>query len=87
MATLSLSEAKIKLSWLVDKVNTTDEEIVITKNGRPAAVLVSPGEFEGWKETLLIRSNPRFLSEIKKGIGSLNQEKATLYTLQELFED
>ena len=44
---ITLSEAKIKLSWLVDKVNTTDEEIVITKNGRPAAVLVSPGEFEG----------------------------------------
>jgi prevent-host-death family protein len=87
MATLSLSEAKMKLSSLVDKVSTTDEEIVITKNGRPAAVLVSPDEFEGWKETLLIRSNPQFLSEIKKGIKALDQEKADLYTLQELFED
>jgi len=87
MATLSLSEAKIKLSWLVDKVNTTDEEIVITKNGRPAAVLVSPDEFEGWNETVLIRSDPKFLSEIKKGIRALNQNKANLYTLQDLFED
>ena len=42
METLSLSEAKINLSRLIDKVNTTDEEIVITKNGRPAAILVSP---------------------------------------------
>jgi prevent-host-death family protein len=87
METLSLSEAKINLSRLVDKVNTTDEEIVITKNGRPAAVLVSPDEFEGWKETLLIRSDPGFLKEIKKGIKMLKQDKAKLYTLEELFEE
>jgi prevent-host-death family protein len=87
METLSLSEAKMKLSRLVDKVNTTDEEIVITKNGRPAAVLVSPDEFDGWKETLLIRSNPGFLKEIKKGIRTLKQNKAKLYTLEELFEE
>ena len=87
METLSLSEAKINLSRLIDKVNTTDEEIVITKNGRPAAVLVSPDEFEGWKETLLIRSDPGFLKEIRKGIKILRQNKAKLYTLEELFEE
>ena len=87
METLSLSEVKINLSRLVDKVNTTDEEIVITRNGRPAAVLVSPDEFEGWKETLLIRSDPGFLKEIKKGIKTLKQNKAGLYTLEELFEE
>jgi len=87
METLSLSEAKINLSRLVDKVNTTDEEIVITRNGRPAAVLVSPDEFEGWKETLLIRSDPGFLKEIKKGVKMLKQNKAKLYTLEELLEE
>jgi len=85
--TLSLSEAKIKLSRLVDKVNTTDEEIVITKNGRPAAVLVSPNEFEGWTETLLIRSDPQFMSEIKNAMRDLKQNRADLYTLEELFEE
>jgi len=87
METLSLSEAKINLSRLVDKVNTTDQEIVITKNGRPAAVLVSPDEFEGWKETLLISSDPGFLKEIRKGIKVLKQNKAKLYTLEELFDE
>ena len=87
MEILSLSEAKIHLSRLVDRVNTTDEEIVITKNGRPAAVLVSPDEFEGWKETLLIRSDSAFLKEIKKGIKTLKHKRAKLYTLEELFEE
>ena len=85
METLSLSEAKMKLSSLVDKVKTMDEEIMITKNGRPAAVLVSPDEFHGWKETMLIRSDPDFIKEIKKGIKALRQKKANLYTLEELF--
>ena len=42
MKTLSLSEAKMKLSGLVEEVNAADEEIVITKNGSPAAVLIAP---------------------------------------------
>ena len=86
METLSLSEAKIKLSSLVDKVSNMDEEIVITKNGRPAAVLVSPEEYEGWKETILINSDSDFVKEIKKGIKALKDKKASLYTLEELFD-
>jgi hypothetical protein len=35
MKTLPLSEVKMKLSELVDRVHSTDEEVVITKNGRP----------------------------------------------------
>jgi len=85
MKTLSLSEAKMKLSKLVDAVSTTDEEVVITKNGRPAAVLVSPDEFEGWKETNLIRSDRVLMQEIKKGLSALKKKKAKLYTLEELF--
>jgi len=86
METLSLSEAKIKLSSLVDRVNNLDDEIVITKNGRPAAVLVSPEEYEGWKETILIHSNPGFVKDIKKGLKALKNKKAKLYTLEELFD-
>ena len=86
METLSLSEAKIKLSSLVEKVSNMDEEIVITKNGRPAAVLVSPDEYEGWKETIFIRSDPDFVKEIKKGIKALKDKKASLYSLEELFD-
>ena len=86
MKTLSLSEVKMKLSGLVDEVGATDEEIVITKNGRPAAVLVSPDEFEGLKETIAIRSDDALMDEIKQGLASLKKKKAKLYTLDELFK-
>jgi prevent-host-death family protein len=85
MKTLSLSEAKMKLSSLVDSVYRTDEEVIITKNGSPAAVLISPDEFEGWKETIAIRSDSVFMDEIKKGVDALKKGRAKLYTLEELF--
>jgi prevent-host-death family protein len=85
METLSLSEAKMKLSELIEKVQSTDAEVVITKNGRPAAVLVSPDEFEGWRETLSIISDEGLMTEINKGIYAL-KKKTSLYTLEELFD-
>jgi len=86
MKTLSLSEVKMKLSALVDAVKSTDEEIVITKNGRPAAVLVSPDEFDSWTETSRIRSDSDLMSEIRKGLAALKKKKARLYNLEDLFE-
>ncbi len=85
MKALSVSEAKMKLSGLIDSVNATDEEVVITKNGRPAAVLVSPDEFESLKETVAVRSDLALMKEIKKGLKALKMKRAKLYTLEELF--
>jgi len=86
MKIMSLSEAKMKLSELVENINATDEEIVITKNGRPAAVMVSPNEFEGWKETIEIKTDKELMAEIEKGLSGLKQKGAKLYTLEELCE-
>jgi prevent-host-death family protein len=86
MKTLSISEAKMKLSGLVEVVRATDEEIVITKNGSPAAVLLSPDEYESLKETSAVRSDLRLMREIRKGLKELKSRKARLYTLDELFK-
>ena len=84
MNTISVSEAKMKLSALVDSVRETDEEIVITKNGRPVAVLVSPDEFESWRETDKVRFDAGLMEEIKSGLEALKKDRAALYTLEEL---
>jgi antitoxin YefM len=85
MKTLPLSEVKMKLSALVDRVEAMDEEVVITRNGRPAAVLVSPDEYESWKETVAVKSQPGLVDEIKDGLRELKARKARLYTLEDLF--
>ena len=86
MKILSLSETKMKLSGLVDSVEKTSEEIVITKNGRPAAVLVSSEEYDSWKETLAIYSDYEFMDEIREGLKALKSKKPKLYTLEDLFD-
>jgi antitoxin YefM len=85
MKTLSLSEAKMKLSALIDGLRIGSEEVIITKNGKPAAVLVSPEEFEGWRETIAVKNNAELMAEIKQGLTSLKKKKTNLYTLEELF--
>ena len=85
MKTLSLSEAKMKLSALIESIKNTDEEVLITKNGSPAAVLISPDEYESWQETLIIRSDKELTAEIQSGLVALKKKKLQLYTLEELF--
>ena len=86
MVTLSLSEAKMKLSELVDRVLSRDEEITITRNGRPAAVLISPDQFESRQETAAVLSDGELMSEIKRGLKRL-KKTGRLYTLEELLEE
>jgi antitoxin YefM len=83
MKTLPIAEVKAKLSRLVDEVAETDEQIVITRNGRPAAVLVSPDEYDGWKETQAIQSDREFMAEIRRGLRALRRGGKT-YTLEEI---
>ena len=80
---LSLSEAKAHLSRLVADLEKDEEELVITRNGRPAAVIISAEEYESWRETREIRRNRALMSEIKKGLRQL--EKGQRYTFEEVF--
>lgn len=55
---MPLSEAKDKLSGLVDEAESTHEMITITRHGRPAAVLMAADDLESLQETLLWLSKP-----------------------------
>jgi prevent-host-death family protein len=87
MKTVPLSEAKARLSSLLDAVEGHDEEVVITRNGRAAAVLVSPTDLESWKETATVHADADLVAEIRRGLTALKRGKAKLYTLDELFAD
>jgi prevent-host-death family protein len=63
-ATLPLAEIKARLSEIVERVASRHERITLTRNGRPAAVLISPDDLEALEDTLEILSNPQALREI-----------------------
>ena len=83
METTSLADAKNRLSELVSAVEGTWERVTITKNGRPAAVLVAVDDLESLTETLAILSDPEAMSaiaEAESGTGELTtgQEMAAI---------
>ena len=86
MKTLPLSEVKAKLSRLIDEVTGRDEEVVVTRNGVPAAVIVSADEYECWQETLAVRADAELMRDILEGLHALKEDRSELYTLEELFE-
>ncbi|HEY7823492.1 MAG TPA: type II toxin-antitoxin system Phd/YefM family antitoxin [Acidimicrobiia bacterium] len=64
MTVTSLANVKAQLSAFVDSVHGTHERVVITRNGEPAAVLISPDDLESLEETIAILSDPQAMAEI-----------------------
>jgi len=65
---MPLTEARKGLSKIVDEVAAIHEHVTITRQGKPAAVVMSADEFESWQETLEIMSDPEAVAAIKRGM-------------------
>jgi antitoxin YefM len=66
MTTTSLADAKNRLSEIIQSAQETHERFVITKNGRPAVVLISVDDLESLEETLDILSDPQLMAEVRE---------------------
>ncbi len=84
MKAIPLAEAKAKLSQIVDRIENYEGEIMITRNGRDVAILMSPEEYEGLKETRVIKNDPEFLQEIKASLKK-HKKGSSLYSLEDIF--
>lgn len=82
--TLSLTYVKAHLSELADRVENEHERVVVTRKGRPAAVLVSPDDLESLEETLAVLSDPNLMRQIRESEAELERggEGVTLEELQ-----
>lgn len=70
--TAPLSEARERLSEIVDDVATTGADLVITKHGRPMAVVISYDEYESLIETLNILSDAKTMSALAEAESDLD---------------
>jgi antitoxin YefM len=64
--TLPISEVKTRLPELVSGVAEREEEIIVTRNGKPAAVLVNYDEYERLKDSLEVLSDPDLMKQIRR---------------------
>ena len=63
---MSLATVKARFSEIVDRVARQQERIIVTRNGEPAAVLVSPDDLESLEETLAILSDRSLMAQIRE---------------------
>lgn len=66
MRALSASEVKTHLPSLLDGVEEREERIVVTRRGRPVAVLLNHDEYERLRATLDVLSDPQLMRQIRK---------------------
>jgi antitoxin YefM len=61
----TVTEAKAHLNEIVEALQDSNEDVVITRHGKPAAMVMSWARWEGLVETMDILSTPGALEEIR----------------------
>jgi antitoxin YefM len=72
MKTLSLADVKARLSAVVNEVESTHERVVITRNGRPVAVVMAIDDLDGLEETLDLVNTPGAARQIAEAEDELD---------------
>ena len=77
---LPLADVKNRLSEVVDRLEREHGRVIITKHGRPAAVVLSIEDLEGLEETLQLLADPKVMRRIKKANAELAEGKSATLT-------
>jgi prevent-host-death family protein len=62
---MPFSEVKAHLSELADRIELEHDRILVTRNGRPSFVLMSPDDLESLEETLEIVRDDELMESIR----------------------
>lgn len=73
---MALKDVKNQLSTVVDKVEREHERVVITKHGRPAAIVLSMDDLESLEETVDVLSSPALIEQIRESLEELQAGQA-----------
>lgn len=77
--TLPISEARINLRDLVEKAQRLRSHYVITRNGKPDAVLIGHNEYESWQETLDVLTDKDEVAGIFEGLTDLKAGRSVSF--------
>jgi len=63
---MPFSEVKAHLSDLADRVELQHDRILVTRNGRPSFVLISPDDLESLEESLDILHDDELMESLRR---------------------
>jgi antitoxin YefM len=83
---IPFTEVKAHLSELVDRVSREHDRVVVTRNGRPVAVLISPDELEGLEETLDLLADDESRASLRRAEAEDEAGQAEILTYEQARE-
>jgi len=72
---MPLAQARNRFSEVVDEVERTHDRVIITRHGKPVAVILSPADLESLEETLSLLATPGALDATREGLAELEDGK------------
>ncbi len=85
MKVLPLAEVKAHLSALVSEVESQHGQITVTRNGTPAAMVVSVAEWESLQETLAVLSDPQAVADLRE--AELSRSSGEVYATDDVLAE
>lgn len=70
-ASMALRDVKNRLSEVVDQVERQHDRVVITRHGKPAAVVISTDDLASLEETLEVASRPKLVTQVRDSLAEL----------------
>ncbi|MBA3619196.1 MAG: type II toxin-antitoxin system Phd/YefM family antitoxin [Acidothermales bacterium] len=75
---MPLADVKNRLSEVVERLEREHGRVLITKHGRPAAVVLSIGDLESLEETLDVMNSRVLMADIREALDELHEGSAVL---------
>ena len=82
MRIVPFAEARARLTELLDEVERRHEHLVITRRGKPAAVVLSPAEWDAIEETLEVLQDADTLADLR--LSEQDVAAGRLFSLDEV---
>lgn len=68
---VTLAEFKNQAATLLERISSSSQPLLITQNGKPAGVLLSPAEFDRIQE----QDSARFMASVNRGLQDADNGK------------
>ena len=81
---MALRDVKNRLSEVVDQVEREHDRVVITRHGKPAAVVISADDLASLEETLEIVSRPKLVAQIRHSLDDLTSGRAEVLSKDDI---
>lgn len=81
---MALRDVKNRLSEVVDQVERQHDRVVITRHGKPAAVVISADDLASLEETLEIVSRPALVTQVRDSLTEMAEGRATVMSKDDI---